>query len=361
MPYPRLTVEKVQAAGGLWAYSHPSKTPHPPVGSLCTTCNSENGFSWALAGNTALNNQGAMMISSVYNPGMAVANNCGTGYSRECEHSLAQIWASTGNCEDCATNSCGRTNNNCTYGASGNAVQSAEFGWLVQWDVNSDTNTHIFTFSTQNGYDQSSSGAGCYNLTCNQFVQVSNPPFYPGQTISGIVTPGSGNAPIEGAWQVFNPGTAYGTAYENWYFYLDGQEIGYYPGSLFVGQMVTQASSIEVGGEIATDAVNAPNVDVVMGSGFPAVSGYGFGDTAYLRDIYYLEPGSGSGTIICGTTTECPGGFCYNPMSSVWGSGPQACGYDATHYAYYDLSTTLATGGSQSTCWGPYFYYGGGF
>jgi hypothetical protein len=350
VPYPRVTVARIEAAGGLDAYVHPAghSIPPPPSDPLCINNTSPNGFAWALGGNTSLNNQGATTVAAVYDPGMTVESNCGNAMLGQpaCEHSLAQLWITTGSCED-------PFGTNCTYGASGNAVQSVELGWDVDYKVNGDTNPHIMTFSTQDGYALQG-GGNCYNLTCNQFVQTSSPAYYPGEPISAIVSPGFGSAPVEYAFQIFNPGSSYPAQYQNWYVYVNGQEIGYYPGNIFAGQMKTQASSMEVGGEIATNYVNEPHADVVMGSGYPAT--FGFTNAAYHRDIFYLVPGSGSGTL-CGSP-YCVNGYCYTDPRSAWTT--QLCGYHASSYGY-SISTTTATGGSNSSCWGPYFYYGGGF
>ena len=343
VPYPRVTVARIQAAGGLTAYLHaPDVMPHPPAGPICSPFTSENGLAWAEAGNTSLNNLGATTIAAVYDPGMQVLTNCGNFGQPVCEHSISQLWINTGTCEALNGNSC----------ASGTAIQSVELGWMVQSHINGDTNPHIFAFSTQNGY-AGGSGSGCYNLTCSEFVQVTNPAYFPGQTIGGIVPPSVGKAPVEIAFQVFNPGVSYPAAYHNWYVYVNGSLIGYYPGTLFSGQMVTQASSMAVGGEVATNYVDQPYADVLMGSGFPANDGFTM--SAYHRDIYYLNPGTGSGSI-CGSPF-CSNGFCYTDPRSAWSLG--VCGFDAASYGY-TISTTTPTGGSNSSCWGPYFYYGGG-
>jgi hypothetical protein len=242
-------------------------------------------------------------------------------------------------------------------------VQSVELGWHVDPGVESDTNTHLFVYSTQNGYNLGDGFPGnCYNLTCSQFVQVSSPAFYPGETVTGIVGPGSG-APIEGAFQVFNPGPTAPASEQNWYVYIDGDLIGYYPGGtagIFKGTMQTSATTMETGGEIFSDYVNEPEPDAYMGTGLcPTCSGYGgvgsgFGVAAYIRDVYYLKTGTGSGSI-CGSPF-CSNGYCYTSPSPSWAVG--TCGYQAS--SFYSTSTTVATGGSSSTCWGPYFYFGGG-
>jgi len=352
-PYLRETAARIQAAGGLdsylWARSHQtSGRYHPPGGPMGPLCGSPtmNGFDWAI-GNSAISNLGGTTVAAVYNPGLTVKSNCGGYQQKTCEHSLAQVWATTGTCEDTD----GMGPNSCTVGASGNAVQSAELGWHVDPGVEPDLNTHLFTFSTQNGYDSYANGGGCYN-TCS-FVPASSPAYTPGQTISGIVGPFQGKAPLEYAFQVFNPGPSYPTQYQNWYVYVNGALIGYYPGSIFSGAMVTHATDFEVGGEIYSDYVNQPNDDVQMGSGVSS-TGNGFDNVAYHRDIYTLNVGSGSGTI-CGNPL-CSNGFCYGAMPLSGNSG--LCGYQASNF--YALSTTDATGGSSSGCWASYFYYGGG-
>jgi hypothetical protein len=231
-------------------------------------------------------------------------------------------------------------------------VQSVEFGWHVDPNVEPDANTHLFSYSTQNGYNPNFNGYGCYNLGCSQFTQVSSPMYFPGQTVSGIVYPGQGQ-PVEYAFEAFNPGASYPAQYHNWYIYVNGSLIGYYAGSLFAGTMQTAAATWEVGGEVFSDYVNSPNDDVQMGSGY-SPNGNGFPWPAYDRNIYYINSGSGSATY-CGNPF-CSNGFCFVDPRPSWGLG--VCGYQAT--TFYAQSTTNAPGGSQSSCWGPYFYYGGG-
>ncbi|HEX4335824.1 MAG TPA: neprosin family prolyl endopeptidase [Polyangiaceae bacterium] len=350
VPYLRETVENIGAAGGLdhylWAKTHskPSRSPVPtsPAGPVCTSNPTKNGYAWAVA-NDSTSNLGGTTIAAVYNPGSTVNTNCGGFQQPSCEHSLAQVWATTGTCE---------YPSNCTTGASGNAVQSVELGWHVDPGVEHDMKTHLFSFSTQNGYNLNTSGGGCYN-TCS-FIPVSSPSYVPGQAIAGVVGPFQGKAPLEYAFQVFNPGPTAPAQYQNWYVYVNGALIGYYPGNIFFGNMTTHATDFEVGGEVFSDYVNAPNNDdVQMGSGVSSL-GNGFTNVAYHRSIYTLNAGSGSGTI-CGTPL-CGSGVCYTAMPLSGNTG--ICGYQAS--SFYALSTTDAPGGTQSTCWASYFYYGGG-
>jgi Neprosin len=353
VPYRRVTLAQVQGAGGLdaylWAQSHQQPGRHiPPASPICgSTGSTASGFSWAL-GNAPLSNLGGTVIAAVYNPGVTVRSNCGGFQQQSCEHSLSQVWATTGTCEYTGTNG----PNNCTVGASGNAIQSVELGWHVDFGVEGDANTHLFSFSTQNGYDENITGGGCYN-TCS-FVPTSSPAYMPGQTISGIVNPFSGKAPLEYAFQVFNPGSTQPAQYQNWYVYVNGALIGYYPGNIFSGAMVTHATDFEMGGEVFSDYANGQNNnDVQMGSGL-SPNGNGFTQVAYQRSVYYLNTGTGTGSI-CGSPF-CSGGYCYNAASLAGNTG--VCGFNAT--TFFALSTTDAPGGSQASCWGPYFYYGGG-
>jgi hypothetical protein len=350
VPYLRESAGRISAAGGLdnylWNKTHqtPSKYPLPksPSGPVCAANPPQDGYAWAV-GKSSTSNLGGTTIAAVYTPGVTVGTNCGGFMQPTCEHSLAQVWATTGTCE---------YPSNCTTGASGNAVQSVELGWNIDNDVNGDDNTHLFTFSTQNGYNLNTNGGGCYN-TCS-FIPVSSPAYTPGQTISGVVYPGQAMAPLEYAFQVFNPGPTAPAYLQNWYVYVNGALIGYYLGSIFQGAMATHATSFEVGGEVFSDYLHAPNNDdVQMGSGFSPL-GNGFTSVAYHRDIYTLNAGSGTGTI-CGNPL-CVNGYCYSAMPLSGNTG--LCGYQAS--TFYGLSTTDAPGGSQSSCWASYFYYGGG-
>uniref|UniRef100_A0A0E0A846 Neprosin PEP catalytic domain-containing protein n=1 Tax=Oryza glumipatula TaxID=40148 RepID=A0A0E0A846_9ORYZ len=109
----------------------------------------------------------------------------------------------------------------------------------------------------------------------------------------------------------------------NWWLQVQGNNVGYWPSSIFTLLQTGVADSVEWGGE-----VDSPQITTPMGSGhFPEE---GFGKATYSRAIQVvdssnnLKPPNGVGLI-------APLPSCYNVM----------------------------TGSSSTTSWGTYIYYGG--
>jgi hypothetical protein len=271
------------------------------------------------------------------------------------EHSLSQLWAMTGSCENWAPGQA------CTTGANGNAVQSVEVGWMVG-NGNASQVAYLFAFVTLHGGKSCFAGQGTIpggqpccspNRSMGTDCWIANPSTaqYPVDFLvnEGLGTTGSlptGRPPVELPIQVWN-GTPYGE--DAWYVWIDGNLIGGYLSSIFTGQMqTTGASYLQVGGEVYDSWPQGNHTTTQMGSGIPpaASSGHGYEYTAYDRNIMYIDAQETYHDASLSYINDTPAGE-YD--------SPGICGYQAG--LYYGLSTSLSAGGSG---WGTYFYYGGG-
>ncbi|EAZ36623.1 hypothetical protein OsJ_20969 [Oryza sativa Japonica Group] len=174
-----------------------------------------------------------------------------------------------------------------------------------------DDKTRLFIYWTRDAYNET----GCYNLACSGFIQ-TNPQFVIGGSISPVST--YGDTQYEYDYLVWKD-----PAGGNWWLQVQGNNVGYWPSSIFTLLQTGVADSVEWGGE-----VNSPQITTPMGSGhFPEE---GFGKATYSRAIQVvdssnnLKPPNGVGLI-------APLPSCYNVM----------------------------TGSSSTTSWGTYIYYGG--
>jgi hypothetical protein len=193
---------------------------------------------------------------------------------------------------------------------SGSGTQTAEGGW-VDYPGKFGNQSVLFIFFTPDNY-----ASGCYNLECSGFVQ----------TNSSIA--------LGTTWSAYSSygGDQYGFSlqYEysggNWWLFVQGTALGYYPGSVYNGgPMASNASLSEFGGETYTDGSNWPQ----MGSG--QFSGAGWQQAAFQNDIFYISDTSGDGI--------------YSSLNPV-----------ATNPGCYTINYTPASSGGS---WGTYFYYGG--
>jgi len=153
-------------------------------------------------------------------------------------------------------------------GGSGAAVQTAEVGWQNFPSKYGSQNAALFIYWTADNYAKT----GCYNLECAAFVQ----------------TAGSGM--LGGSFDAYS--TAGGDQYEfsaqfylyqgNWWLCIDGNWIGYYPGSIYRGgQMTKHAQAIKFG----TESVGT-SIWPAEGSGFWSTSGWG--NAAYQRELFFF-------------------------------------------------------------------------
>lgn len=187
---------------------------------------------------------------------------------------------------------------------SGAGTQTAECGWQVYPQMYHTDLPVLFIYWTRANY---APNTGCYNLTCNAFVQTSS-----SSVIGGTLqfsTPGAGTQ-LEYQMGFFLSGG-------NWWFYLNNQPIGYYPGSLYQGgALASGAARVDFGGETVGNGTWPP-----MGSG--AFAAGGFGVACYQRLIAYFPPGGGAVQVTLSRQEPSP--QCYtvsvvNSSGTDWGS-----------------------------------------
>jgi hypothetical protein len=270
-----------------------------------------------------VNLEGSYAVTSIYTPYLEEPD----------DHSVSQTWTMTGTC---AADFSLTPPYECT---KSNWVQTVEVGWIVG-PPNYDVYTHLFVYSTQDGYQNTSCWAGYasgsgFCPSTQWFVEYEGAAYWPNMTLQ---TEDSGGDPAELSIEVVNGGGNEGYPAE-WEVIINDNYIGYYPGSAFTGQMQTSASLFQVGGEVYDSwANNGQHTETVMGSGEWASAGYTYG-AAYSRNISYMTP--------------YPGWSWFN-ASLDYMNGDGICGWEAT--SYYSLSSAQPPGSSG---WGTYFYFGG--
>ncbi|GAB4860708.1 hypothetical protein Ancab_035871 [Ancistrocladus abbreviatus] len=174
------------------------------------------------------------------------------------DFSLSQIWITAGQS--------GTTN-----------LQTIEAGWQKypqRTGVNAPT---FFVFWTADGY----STGGCYDLTCPGWVLTSSQ-YSPGM----ILQPSTyGGQQIELAMNIIRDRST-----GNWWLYLWGTPIGYWPPSIYNGGPLTYgADSLSWGGEIVdTSGSGGFHTLTQMGSGHFPIEGYT--RASYVRNIVYIDP-----------------------------------------------------------------------
>ncbi|GAB4824837.1 hypothetical protein Ancab_007706, partial [Ancistrocladus abbreviatus] len=135
----------------------------------------------------------------------------------------------------------------------------------------------FFVFWTANGYG----GTGCYDLTCPGWVLTSSQ-YYPGMQLQSSTY---GGQQIELAMDIERDRST-----GNWWLYLWGTPIGYWPPSIYNGGALTYgADTIQWGGEIYDSSGSGGfNTLTQMGSGHFATEGYT--RASYVRNIAYTDP-----------------------------------------------------------------------
>lgn len=233
---------------------------------------------------------------NVANWGAEASFNLWSPYvERHDEFSLSQMWVTRG---------------------SGASLDTVEAGWQVYEDLYGDNRAHLFIYFTPDNYGS----GGCYNLSCDGFVQVSNT-IYPGAGFTVYSQTNGAQYSIRLLW--YKDGTN-----GHWWFRYGDTWVGYYPRELFdANGLRNQADTIDFGGEIVNRNSNGRHTRTDMGSGaFPAG---GFGVAAYTRTIRYVDT---SNTYQQATNLNRAANF------SAW----------------YDITLFSSTGS-----WGQYFYFGG--
>ncbi len=238
---------------------------------------------YAHAERTSLANWGAESWLNLWNPYVELGS----------EFSLSQIWIVAG---------------------SGSSKQTVELGWQDYKNLYGDTKSHLFLYSTQDGYGDT----GCYNLDCDDFVQ----------TDESIVVGGSfANYSVSGGTQYIIKLRAQKDD-DGWWIKYGDTWVGYYPKALYsTSGLKNAADQIDFGGEIVNKFPDGRHTKTDMGSG--GQPGGGFGKTAYQRYIRYIT------------------------TANAWATAT-GLGESRTDSGCYDIDVKYSSG-----TWGTYFYFGG--
>lgn len=196
------------------------------------------------------------------------------------------------------------------YAANGPAgVQTVEVGWQVYPQKYHHPNPVLFVYWTADGYQNT----GSYNLDNGDFIQ-TNSHWTLGGTLSPWSTVGGPINEIELACHLSGG---------NWWVFVNGAALGYYPGTQYQGgPLATAASTIDYGGETVGSGIWPP-----MGSGERADTGNKH--AASQRDIYYYSVPA-STPVLADLGGQQPSPLCY----------------------------TISTG-SAAPPWNRYFFFGG--
>jgi hypothetical protein len=261
----------------------------------CTNC---------AAGSTASHQYGAAYQKGLQADGIQSVLNLWNNYVEQPEEfSLSQLWA---------------------VSHAGGTITTWEAGWQHCRNLYGNELSHLFIYSTWDNYQLT----GCYNLDCPNFVQ----------TNSGVLLGGSFAANSQDASSVVNGYSAAGGAQKDfqinyynfsgdWWLYINGKAIGYYPASLYPSSIT--ADEVEFGGEI-TDDNSGGHTTTQMGSGAFASAWYS--QAAYQRQLYYLDantwqwsqPGLHPGITDAYCYSEVPNGTMADPYwkTSFFFGGP---------------------------------------
>jgi hypothetical protein len=231
-----------------------------------------NGHNYAIARSSVTNTGGSSWIN-LWSPSVSSAWFYGQMFS------LSQQW----------------------FAAYYPTTQTVEGGWQVFPRHYSTGNAVLFIYWTADNYQST----GCYNLECAGFVQ-TNSNWYLGAGWSAYSTKGGTQYGFTMQWQLSNG---------NWWLYLEGQPVGYYPTSIYRGGTLAQrAEQFDLGGETYGSFIWP-----AMGSGSFPSSGYG--QAAYHSSISYFDL---SGFMQYPTfTTYAPTPACYTALLTA----PSAGGY----------------------------------
>jgi hypothetical protein len=211
-----------------------------------------------------------------------------------------------------------------------NGLQTIEGGWTVDQSLNGDTQPHVFTYYTTNGYAQDGDNLGGYNARQKGWTQVSGSSF-PGSRLTPVSTFGSSpQFEISMKFQLYREPT---NGELNWWVMVQGVWMGYYAASLFNGGIGNVVESIKFGGEVATELANPGQTQDQMGSGWQAEAGWT--RAAYMRNLRNQSDLEGTMVDHDGAQeTDAPAGVGTNP---------------------YDVALSMQSG----TDWGSFLFVGG--
>jgi len=214
-------------------------------------------------------------------------------------------------------------------------LQSLEGGWTVDNGLNGNTQPHLFTYYTTNGYNQDGDNEGGYNTQYKGFVQYSSQGttgtvIYPGIQFGPVSVLGGAQYDISMKFQLYrepNNGDV------NWWLNVQGIWVGYYPASLYKGGLGNNVDWVGSGGEIYSGLGNPENTKDQMGSGKQASAGWA--QAAFLRNLRIQSDMNGNMVANNGSPTE--------DAAVSGGANP------------YTIDMHMNSGSS----WGSYFYVGG--
>jgi hypothetical protein len=176
-------------------------------------------------------------------------------------------------------------------GGSGSGLQTAEVGWQVYPQMYNNTKPCLFIYWTADDYVST----GCYNLTCNAFVQTNK-----NWALGGALSPWS----VAGGAQ-YELDIAFYLYAGNWWLYLGGEAaantVGYFPTSIYRGgAMAAHAAEIDYGGEVVGTTSWPP-----MGSGQFAATGWQH--AAYQSQVHYFPTtgGRSDASLTASATSNC--------------------------------------------------------
>jgi hypothetical protein len=187
-------------------------------------------------------------------------------------------------------------------------LQTIEVGWQKSRTLYGDDLPHLFVYYTTNGYTNPGNNLGGYNRKVDGWQQVSHKTFPGDAFISGSEL---------GIWV-----RMYGS---NWWVNINGEWMGYYPGSLFApAGLGAAAGAVSWYGEILDYRYDNTATYTQMGNGqFAGTS------AAYMRNIQVESINQQ---------------LLYSP-NSAWADKPNC----------YSIESHATSG----TTWGSYFYFGG--
>jgi hypothetical protein len=208
-------------------------------------------------------------------------------------------------------------------------TQSLEGGWTVDQSLNGDTQPHVFTYYTTNGYSQDGDNEGGYNTQHKGWIQYSNSVF-PGIRINGTSTFDGEQFEISMKFQLYQEPNSSDV---NWWVAVQGIWMGYYPATLFKTGLASQVQWAGSGGEVYSSLSNAEQTTDQMGSGYQASGGWA--KSAYLRNLRVQ-------TDMNGTMSE-NNGYATTDAAVSGGADP------------YTIALDMESGSS----WDSYFFVGG--
>jgi Neprosin len=159
--------------------------------------------------------------------------------------------------------------------------ETVEAGWQKFRDLYGDNTPRLFIYFTPDNYGP----GGCYNLTCNAFVQVNNSIY-----IGGGFTNISAHPHPSTAWE-FTIRWQRQRETGDWWLKYGDTWVGYYPSRLFDDNGLKPRGNLaQFFGEIVDDQPDGRHTRTDMGSGhFP---GDGFAYAAYQRAIRTITTGN---------------------------------------------------------------------